>query len=198
MFVDPGDHELSATVPDVGTGRGTVHAEPGKAYSVVLTVLAPQPLPEVAPPAAPPAPPPPPPSGPSSLVVGGLIVGGVGLVAGAALAVGAMVVAGNANATSASLSSNGYPVCRVPTNRQASCNTLLDQLSQRDTLSNASVGAFVGGTAVAAGTLIYFFSTRNAHPTGEASGLWIAPFFAPSIGRARAGAGAGVVVGDSF
>jgi hypothetical protein len=192
VFVEPGAHALSATVPDVGTGQQTVYAESGRTYAVALTVRAPLPVPKDLPPVAPPLPPPPPPrspSGPSSLVVGGLFVGGVGLVAGAALAVGAAVVGGSADTTRANLLAQGVARC-AGSPLPSGCATLLDQSSQRDTLANASVVAFVGGTAVAAGTLVYFFVTKDAPSKADTAGLWISPALGPSV--------AGVVVRDRF
>jgi len=140
LFVDPGEHVVSARMEGRASAKRTVSAPAGSAHTLALTLLplSAEPAPEAKPPIAP------------WIALGGVLAAG-GIGAGLA-----MTVAANSKSADAAMLRErfGSSGCFSPApGTGAACATLRNLVEAQGTFSNAAVGGFVAGGVFALGTL---------------------------------------------
>ncbi len=150
VFVEPGEHRVTARLPGRADVVQRVTLAAGGSQTVSLKLLAPPPPPQ--PPIVPRAP-------NKAIVITGAVATGVGAVTGVVLAVLASGKGSNADAALASLTAaGGGDPCQ--TNASA-CATIHSDRVMHDTLAKGTVGAFVGTGAIGIATLSYALLARR-------------------------------------
>lgn len=172
VFVEAGDHVITATAPDHQPAEQKLRAEKGATRTVSLTLVKSRAE----------APPPPPPSpGPSPITLAGFITAGAGLVAGTTLAIVSRTKADDADTQLAALRAQGPNACAGPS-PGAACEALHDARRSRDTFANAALWSFVGAGVVAAGTLVYTLRAPRGSPSRSTASVSAAPVAFPGGG----------------
>ena len=177
VFVDPGDHVVSATAQDHAPLEHKVHIGKGEWLPVALS------LPVGGSAHLPPS------AGPRPLTVAGFIASGLGLAAGTALAIVSKTKADAAETQFDALAAKGPTACAGPSPSDV-CKALHDARASRDTFANAAVWTFVGATAIAGGTLVYTLLAPRSAPKAPSGGISALPTVSPR--------GGGLIVTGSF
>jgi hypothetical protein len=174
LWLDPGEHRLEATDPERGDARANVRITPGSEQTLVLrfTTSASQSSDTVDPSRDEP--------GDAWPLWPGFVVGGVGV---AGLGVGAIfaVLASSASDDAASLTAGlEEPRACLRATPAPACTEIQASLEDRDTLSNVSLGAFVGaGVLTAAGATLLVLHTLDTPTPDTTSSIGIAPWMGP-------------------
>jgi hypothetical protein len=159
VFVDPGRRTIEATLDDYETAKKTIDAAKGSSREVKLSLVPkPKPTPKIAEQGWRPSP-------ILYAIGGGAALVSVGI--GAGLTAAANGKGTDAEALRASVGSSS--ACYQPTLAQAqTCSDLSDALKSKDSLSNAAVGMFVVGGALAIGTAgLFVYSMMVPRPSDE-------------------------------
>ncbi|AGP34857.1 hypothetical protein SCE1572_10230 [Sorangium cellulosum So0157-2] len=180
VFVEPGPHTITVQhdghAPEssaVDVARG---GEIQRAFELEQLVVR-------APPEPAPAPPPPPAMAErsSAPIVAGASVAAAGVIAGVVFT---LVANAKANSVREQHTKIGAPVnCNAATNdeqMQQQCNKLSTLVDGRDLFSNLALWSFVGGGAVAVGTLGYWLASPSTPP--EKRHVRVVPLVAPGAG----------------
>lgn len=174
VFVEAGDHVISASAPDRLPAERKLHAEKGATLTVALTLGKTS--------APPPVVVPPPATGPSPITIAGFITAGLGLAAGTALAIVSKTKADAADTQFQALKASGPWAC-AGSSPSAACEALHDARASRDTFANAAFWTLAAATAIGAGTVAAtFLLPRSAPPPSGAPRVSIAPAIAPGGG----------------
>lgn len=168
LFVEPGQHVVTATLAGYSSAQARLDARKGAAQDVTLTMG----RADVAKPGEGA-------SGPRKpVIIAGAAVAGVGVVAGAVLAVLANAKAGDAASEYDKHNSAGS-ACGSPPPSSGPCAELWSARRAQATLGNAAAWSFIGAGAVGAGTLIYALAAPRA---AKASAVRAAPLVAAGGG----------------
>jgi hypothetical protein len=150
LFMDPGEHVLEARAEGFWTGREKLDAKAGEKREVRLALRKDEPAPA---PTVPPKPP------ERRSLLPGIVLGGAA-VAGLAVGAGLLGVSGSKSATASDLNAgvlaSHHSCIATAANFDARCADIADVASTSDRLHNAGVGVLVGGSVLAAASVIYF------------------------------------------
>jgi hypothetical protein len=178
IFVDPGDHVVAASAPDLVAPEQKVHLEKGGTSLVMLTLD--KPVTMVKPPSS---------TGPRPLVIAGWSAAGAAALAVIPLA----VVAKSKGDTAAGLRSElGAHGCAA--SASAKCGDLQSALKAHDAMASAALWTGVGAAVLGTGTLVYMLVLPSASaPAGapvKQGAVSAAPAFSPG--------GGGLVIRGTF
>jgi hypothetical protein len=181
IYLDPGEHTVSASLPSGPATEQKVRLEKGGASLITLTVTAGGTGDTPKPPAAS--------TGPSPITIAGFVTAGLGLAAGTGLAIMAKKKGDDADSKYQALQVKGPTAC-AGTKPSSDCVALHDTRAAHDTFANAALWTFVGAGLVTAGTLVYTFAAPRPAPPPAKAGLAAVPVVTPD--------GAGVLIRGSF
>ncbi|WP_437319120.1 PEGA domain-containing protein [Sorangium sp. So ce385] len=183
VFLEPGSHTIAVQHDGYSPKSSAVDVARGseiqRAFELEKLVVSAPPTPE-------PAPPPPDVKEQSSApIVAGASVAAAGVIAGVVFT---LVANGKASSVREQYTKIGDPVnCNATTNdvQRQQCNTLSTLVDGRDLFSNLALWSFVGGGAVAVGTLGYWLASPSTPP--EKRHVRVVPLVAPGAGGIVAG-----------
>lgn len=157
VFVEPGAHVVDAQLGEYEQGRARVEVGKGATAEVTLALVKKDATA---------------PSGPNKpIVITGGAVTGVLLVTGAVLAV---VAHGKASDADTKLATLGRPGGAAPCAAHVTtCSAIDSDRAMRDKLANASMGVFIGASAVGLATLGYALFAPRGRPA--TSGMRVVP-----------------------
>lgn len=175
IFVDPGDHVIAASAPDMLAPQQRVHLDKGGTSLVMLTL---EKRVVVKPPVS---------TGPRPLIIAGWSAAGAAALAVVPLAVVAKAKGDSASSLRVDLGAHG---CAAQSDK---CDKLQSALKAHDALANAAFWTGVGAAVLGTGTLVYMLAFPGGAPAGapvKQSATSAAPVFLPG--------GGGVVVRGTF